>query len=65
MTTDDRDDAEISSRLERIATDLELLVKEITPKLIRYGHLRKEADDLLSELRSRHAVVEHREGSSS
>lgn len=61
MKTDDRSDQELTRRLERIAEEIEAIVKETAPKLIRVSHLRKEADDLLSELRSRQNVVERRE----
>lgn len=56
QTTDDRSDDEIVERLKKIATELDSIIVEISPKLIKASHLRVESDKLVEELKRRSVV---------
>ena len=43
-------DRERTERLRVIALEIDSIVKEISPKCIRLTHLRKEAEQIITEL---------------
>jgi hypothetical protein len=45
-------DRERSDRLRVIAVEMDSIVREIGPKWIRLAHLRKEAQQIMDELKS-------------
>lgn len=50
---DQIDTSELSSRLETIMRELDVILREIGPKIKRVGHLREESVVLVEELRKR------------
>lgn len=59
-----RTEPELISRLARVADDIDSLVREIGPKVVRIAHLRKESVEIIDELRQLHDL-EHRESETS
>lgn len=51
--TDDRSEEELLARLGKIAEEMDALTREVTPKLIKLGHLRNESRSIISVLESR------------
>lgn len=52
--------ADRAARLRQIAVEMDSIVREIGPKWIRLAHLRKEAQQIISEAESEEASDEGR-----
>lgn len=44
------DVAERSARLQKVATEMDSIIREIGPKLVRLAHLREETRTIMAEL---------------
>ncbi len=44
-------DSERIARLKVVVTEMDVIKKEISPKLIRLTHLRKEAEQIVQEIK--------------